>query len=337
MTPAIPPTAVADYLDLAAAGEQRRAVRLVVDLLDEGLPAVTLITDLLGAAQHEVGERWQRAVWTTADEHLVTGVSQAALEALAAAAGPGEPQGLVVVACAEGDWHAIASQMFAELLRARGVGVIYLGASTPADDVAAFLARRRPDALAVTCNLALSYPGTARLVDAGHRQGVPVLVGGRALSPERATALGADAYGRDVADAVAILRSWRDEPPTPSVEPVALEQGALELDERARDLADAAFEDLERRLPDLLAYDARQRARTHEDLVYIVRYLAAARLVGDPTVFTEFLGWLEPLLLARGVPARALTAGLESLAPLLRDSDEDAYRLVAAGPSEQGS
>ncbi|MFP4634217.1 MAG: B12-binding domain-containing protein [Nitriliruptoraceae bacterium] len=326
---------VEHYLELAIAGDRRRAVRRVLDLVDEGMPPAVLITDLLGAAQHEVGERWQRAQWTTADEHLVTGVSQAALEALATStATPVEPQGQVVVACAEGDWHALASQMFAELLRARGAGVDYLGASTPADDVAAFLARRRPDALAVTCNLALSYLGTARLVDAAHRQGVAVLVGGRALTPARAAVLGADAYGSDVAEALEILRAWREAPPTVSGEPVGLDQGALELDQRSGDLADVAFVDLERRFPELQAYDKRQRARTREDLVYIVRYLAAARLVDDPAVYTEFLGWLEPLLAARGVPESALTAGLESLAHLVRDSDEDAYRLVAAGMSK---
>ncbi len=333
MTASVPTATVARYLEFALAGDQRPAVQLVLDQLDEGVPVEQLIGDLLRAAQSEAGERWHRGEWSTADEHLVTGVSQASLEALVATAPAVATEGLVVVACAEDDWHSLASQLFAELLRSSGQGVVYLGASTPAEDVDRFIERRRPDALTITCSLALAYVGTARLSDAAHRHGVPVLAGGRALTEGRAAALGADAWAPDAAAGAAILRHWRRSPPVVGRGHVALDQAALELDARAVEVADEAFGDLEQRFPQMRDYDARQRRRTHEDLVYIVRFLAAALLVDDDEVFRTFRSWLERLLVARGVPAAALTAGLDSLAPLLRDVDERAYRLatVAAG------
>jgi methanogenic corrinoid protein MtbC1 len=328
MSPSIPADATASYLDLAIAGDQRRAIGLVLDLLDEGVPLASIITDLLGAAQAETGERWQRGEWSAADEHLVSGVSQAALEALATTAPAVEPEGTVVVACAEGDWHSLPARMFAELLRGAGVGVAFLGASTPAADVAGFIARHRPDALAVTCNMPLSYVGTARLTDAAHRHGVPVVAGGRALTARRASRLGADAWAADVPGVVEVLRAWRRRPPSVSRVPVALNQAARALEERARPLADRAFGELEVTYPAIADYDNRQRARTREDLVYIVQFIAAARLVDDPEVFTTFIRWLEELLRQRGVPPGALAAGLASLAPLLRDIDREAYRLA---------
>ncbi|MEX1178005.1 MAG: cobalamin-dependent protein [Nitriliruptor sp.] len=323
--------AVLEYLDLASAGRRHDAVRLVLDALDDGVPASVVVTDLVGAAQREVGERWLRAEWSTADEHLVTSVSQAALEAVSHAKGAASEVGpTVVVACAESDWHGLPAQMFAELLRDQGLRTFHLGASTPADDVATFVGRRRPDAVAVTCNLALSYLGVARLVDAAHRSGTPAIVGGRAMTAARARVLGADGWAADAEEAASIVRGWvRSAPPVPD-EATALDAGALALDEAAVSFADVAFDDLERRFPPLVTYDLRQRMRTREDLAYIVRYLAAARLVGDPEVFTDFCGWLTDLLEARGVPPRALAAGIESLLPHLRGIDEGAADLAIA-------
>ncbi|TVP71310.1 MAG: hypothetical protein EA340_04835 [Nitriliruptor sp.] len=332
----LPPRASDSFLDLALAGERAQATRLTLDLFAEGFPLPVLITDLLGAVQREVGARWHRAEIGVADEHLVTGVSQATLGALAATVPHRPGRGTVVLACAEGDWHSLPAQLFAEALRAEGQGVLYLGASSPSEDVSRLLERRRPDALLVTCNLALSYPGVAGLADAAHRHGVPVLAGGRALNPVRAVALGADAWAADVTSAVNLLRSWRRFPPEVDPSPVELVAAAPALDARAPELGGIAYEALAERFPPMADYDRRQRARTYEDLVYIVRFLAAARLVDDEEVFTTFATWLEELLVARGVPAAALIAGLEVLAPSVRDIDERSGALALSAVERIG-
>ena len=63
--------------------------------------------------------------------------------------------------------------------------------------------------------------------------------------------------------------------------------------------------------------DERQMARTREDLVFIVQFLAAAMLAADQAIFTEFLSWLQTLLDWRGVPPQALITGLEALRPVV--------------------
>ena len=67
-----------------------------------------------------MGERWLADRWTVAEEHLASGVSQKALDAVAHTIEPPAVTGLVVVTCTEGDWHSLPAQMFAELLRAQG-------------------------------------------------------------------------------------------------------------------------------------------------------------------------------------------------------------------------
>lgn len=279
----------------------------------------------------EIGARWYRTEVISAEEHLVTGVSQAALEALSFHAYPHPTAGTVVVACAEGDWHSLPAQMFVVSLKAEGQGVLFLGASTPAKDVAHLLERRRADALAVSCNLDLSFFGVARLTDAAHLLNVPVLAGERCLNQARAIKLGADAWEADASSAADLLRRWRQSPPKIEAEPVELSLVAVELEARAEEFGSRAFDQLTQRFSAMATYDQRQRARTYEDLVSIVRFLAAARLVDDDEVFFEFSRWLEKLLVARGVPATALTAGLEVLMPLVDGVEARSGALIRAG------
>ncbi len=305
---------------------------MALDLLDQGLPSDAVIVDLLGAAQREVGERWLRDEWTVADEHLASGVTQKALDAVANSVEAPVPHGFVIVACAEGDWHSLPAQMFAEQLRANGFDVAFLGASTPVDRVAKMIARHRPDALAVSCNLPLYFSGLTRLADAAHGQGFPVLAGGRALGldPRRALRLGADGWGATVTDAVTVLDGWQDRPPELSAASTMLESAAMHLDASSASLAATAFDRLVAEFPRMTSDNDEQLARTREDLAFIVQFVAAARLVDDPDVLTEFLAWLRTLLGNRGVPPLALDAGLRVLAPLIGDLDTPAGEMTLA-------
>ncbi|MDZ7679829.1 MAG: cobalamin-dependent protein [Acidimicrobiales bacterium] len=328
-----PAQRVDEFLDLAVEGSSKAAIDLVLRLLDDLVPSGTIISELLVPVQREVGARWQRDELSVADEHLATGVTESALHALVGVDAVPAKTGLVVLACAEGDWHALASRMFAEQLRSRGVVVAFLGASTPADQIATFVRRHRPEALAVSCTSALFYTGVPPLADAAHAAGIPVLVGGRALSgqPDRSRRLGADAEPDDADAAITILDDWREHPPVVRVDPTPLPADALELDRRAGELGEVAFGELARRFSPMATYDDRQIARTREDLAYIVRYVAAAHLVDDPAVFTSFLDWLLEVLAPRGVPRGAVAASLDVLQPLVGEVSRAGGHLITIG------
>ena len=320
------------FLERAISSEGPAAVRIALDLLDGGASTEEVVVDLLAAAQRESGDRWLRDEWTVADEHIVSGVTQRSLDAIANSVAPPAHSGSVVVACAEGDWHSLPAQMCAEVIRAHGFAVSFLGASTPSDHVARLLRRDHPDAVLVTCNLPLFFGGVTRIADAAHRCGTPVIAGGRALlaGSQRALLLGADAWAPDIAGALVKLGEWVADPPSPSAEPTDLNGVALQLDLDSSDLAAAAFASMMASYSGMGRLTADQQDRTREDLVFIVRFVAAARLVDDPTVLTEFLDWLGSLLEARGVPSTALIAGLEALVPLVAGADAGAGELTHA-------
>src|SRR5690606_32152125 len=114
--------------------------------------------------------------------------------------------------------------------------------------------------------------GAARLADVGHQAGLPVLIGGAGITPnpQRALELGADAPATSAEDADAVLRELVGIPVVRP--PTALRWTAFNLEAEADDLAHAAFRDLEDAFPAMKGYDERQRERTLEDLVYIVRH-----------------------------------------------------------------
>ena len=323
------------YLRDAVVGDRRAAVRLTLDLLDQRVSREQVVVGLLAAAQQEVGQLWYCNELTPADEHLASAVTAAALDTLMGETSqPGA--GLTVVACAEGDFHSLAAQMFGELLREYGRGVSVLGASTPADAVAEYLVRSGADSLAISCSVPIFFPGTVRLIDAAHRQGIPVIAGGRAFGsdPDRAERLGADAWALTAADAAAILLGWQSEPPSVRREPTPVDPVALRLTAQADVLGGAALDGLAARFPPMADYDERRLARTREDLVFIVQFLAAALLAADQAVFGDFLSWQQNLLLQRGVPPQALIAGLEALRPVIEAVDAGAALLLDLGRQE---
>jgi len=302
------------FLDFAYSGDRRGAASMAVGLLDDGATIEDLIGEVFVPAQREVGERWHQNRTTVADEHLATSVVQSALEA-AAAASPASPAGSAsaVVACAEGDWHSLPARMMTEILEAAGVPTNFLGASTPTEHVAGFLVDHRPTALVVTCSVPLFYEGAVRLIERAHSIGIPVMVGGRAVTNYGlARLLGADADPSTPEDALALLDRWAKTPPA-SLQPTGLNTDCGLQDPDVEGASLSAFEILAERLPVMAAYDDAQKARTSEDLAYILRFARAAVLVKEPKVFTDFMDWQRLLLSARSVPLSALDSGITAL------------------------
>jgi hypothetical protein len=102
----------------------------------------------------------------------------------------------------------------------------------------------------------------------------------------------------------------------------------MQLELNAAHIAAGAFRALMAAYPPMADYGVQQLARTQEDLAFIARFAAAARLVDDPAILEDMLDWLRTLLASRSVPASAVTAGLEALAPLIDVIDPRAGQLV---------
>lgn len=323
-----PPAAPADvtgayptYLECLETADEYDAVEVALGLLEGGVPAERVLLDLVAPAQAEVGERWARNEWSVAQEHAATHISERVVAAVSAYAGARPVRGHIVVACMDGEWHALPPRLVAEVLRLRGWQVTFLGASVPAAHLVAYLQRQDAHAVALACALPMRLPYAHRMIEACRRSDVPVVVGGRGFGPDGrwARRLGV-AWAPDApaaADLVADERTLR-RVPAADLAHLADDEYAGLLRRRA-ELIDDALADLRERVPGVAGYSPVQLDSTVSDLGYIVDFLAAAVYVDDGSLFTEFVDWLTLILTSRGVPAAVLGHTLEHFAQTLRD------------------
>jgi methanogenic corrinoid protein MtbC1 len=318
-------------LELIRARRRDDAVELVRSAAREAGLAVTV--KLLAEVQQKVGDLWQHNEWTVADEHAATAITDLALAAacLEAQRRRHAPEGTVVVGCAEEEWHVMPAQMFAEQLTAAGWDVVFLGASTPAEHLQRFVATEPPAAVAVSCTVPVHLHGARRAISASHAAGVPVLAGGAAFgtSPDRAAAIGADAWASTVDDAVATLSRWAGNTP-PLAAPLVDDAPALAAAAERPLIVERAMNALAARFPPLADYTDWQLARTREDLDYILRFVEASLLTGDDSIITSFASWLTSVLTARGLPHGIVPLGTDALHECLPEGRNEAARLLTA-------
>jgi methanogenic corrinoid protein MtbC1 len=319
--PRITAAEVERFVGHLAVRDRRSAVRQALGWLDAGASVQDLVQDLLAPAQAEVGRRWETNQWSVADEHAATAITDAVLAALAWRIGAAEDQGHVVVTCAEGEWHSLPARMVAEMLRAHGWLVTFLGASTPAEHLRRFVDEVGAVGVVVSCSVPIFLGGALRSVQAVQSAGVPVLVGGRAFGPDdlRARRLGADGWAPDADGAAQLLGDWRGKQPAVGKRPAGTRDAEpLELEAARAELLEAAMSELFLRFPPLAGYSEGQLARTREDLGYILQFLEAALLTDDPRLFLdEFLPWLTGVLTSRGLHSGVVAVGLEALGAVL--------------------
>ncbi|MEV7013974.1 cobalamin B12-binding domain-containing protein [Streptosporangium sp. NPDC051022] len=322
------------YLERIGQADEFGAVDMVLGLLEDGVSAENLLLGLIAPAQRRVGELWAANRWSVAREHGATAVSERAVAAIAARARPEPVLGRITVACTDGEYHALPTRLLAEVLRLRGWQVDFLGASVPGPHLITHLHQTGPDAVALGCALATRLPRAHATLTACQAVGVPVLAGGAGFGEDGRFAglLGADGWA-PTADVAADRLAGGGLPPFPAA-PGTLahlsDEEYTHLTRRRGDLLGAAMTALARAYPPMASYTVPQLDSTAEDLGYILDFLAAALYVDDAELFTAFIAWSTGVLLARGVPAGALKAGLRVFHGELRDFPRARHLLVLA-------
>ena len=264
------------------------AYGLVSELMDEGVPFETVLFDYLSPVQREVGTRWQQADYRIADEHAASTTTETVLALLAGSFDTDQTAPHVVVACAQGDTHSLPARMIAAYLTYLGWRVTFLGATLPANDLGAFLADEKPQALVLSCSLTANLRGARESIRAAHDAGVPVVAGGRAFgaNDERATAIGADGWLGDPRRLDDLLRTWDANPAV--TEANVFDSGDLELLQEFRYATVAAAVDA---LPPSETALAAGLVREDVDLLWDT--LSTSVLVADPAIVAEFIAWRD--------------------------------------------
>jgi diguanylate cyclase (GGDEF)-like protein/PAS domain S-box-containing protein len=146
------------------AGDPHAAASVVDDALGSGLSPVEIQSRVIAPAMWRIGELWELAQLTVAEEHLATAVSHHVLARLypAMLAHAQRRSDTVLVAAVHGEQHVLGLRMVADVFEGAGYDVRFLGADVPESSLAAWVSEHHPAIVALGATMPLNAATLAR-------------------------------------------------------------------------------------------------------------------------------------------------------------------------------
>lgn len=192
-------------------GEVDAATAEAKQLVESGHTIADLFQQAIVPCMADIGERFSNFELFLPDmmraAEVVKSVHKALAEKLQAETGSAESAGKIVLGTVTGDVHDIGKNIVRTMLEVNGFEVVDLGVDVPAQE---FIKRAREagaDIIALSSLMTTSIPymeDVIKLVQESEqdRGRFKLLVGGGPVTLEYSREIGADAYGRDAAEAV---------------------------------------------------------------------------------------------------------------------------------------
>lgn len=221
--------------------------------------------------------------------------------------------------------------------------MVWLGGPVPGRHLVRWLATHDVDAVVFTCSRVPSLLGAARSLATAQLAGLPVVVGGAAITPARAHGLGAAGGSAAGSAAVGVVHGALAAPPHHDVAAEHGRRSRLAACEAAAGPPERVAEALGSALGQVggdghhrLGASLRQWA---EDVVATV---GASCFLDDPSVVAELVVWLLATMHARGMPepaARRLRSRhvWPSSSPSSRSRDRRAHGSQTRCRSDEGN
>ena len=205
-----------DVLKRALIGADRDlALAATSRLLETGADPTMILEEGMAVAMFDLGEMWKRG-----EVFLPEVVASAAIfkmcnemvePALLAQKDPdAESNALVLMCTVKGDLHDLGKNMVGAMLRTSGFDVHDMGKDVNADRIMEAITQMQPRILGMSALLTTTVPYQEtvikKLVAAGMRDKVKIMVGGAPVTPEWADKIGADGYANNAPEAVEIAR-----------------------------------------------------------------------------------------------------------------------------------
>jgi len=193
----------------------------VSELTEQALTSGTSVHDIISKGLTEgmtiVGQKFEAEEYFIPDMLASAEAVGAAMEILdphLAKSGI-KPKGKIIVATVKGDLHDIGKNIVSILLRGAGYIVKDLGNDVEPQTIVDAVREEEPEFLGLSALLTstMLYMGDTvkALTESGLRDKVKIIVGGAPVSEEFAGSIGADGYGADGFQAVAIVESLSSE------------------------------------------------------------------------------------------------------------------------------
>ena len=193
---------------------QPAVIELVEEALAKNLKVKQIITEGLTSGMDTVGQKFEAGEYFIPDMLASAEAVGAAMEMLEPylARNGIKPKGKILIATVKGDLHDIGKNIVSILLRGAGYTVKDLGNDIDPQAIIDAVKEENPDFLGLSALLTstmVHMEGTIKaLADNGLRDKVKIIIGGAPVSEKFAQRIGADGYGADGFQAVAVIESF---------------------------------------------------------------------------------------------------------------------------------
>ena len=198
--------------DAIVDGKPGDALAAVNSELAAGADPIALIAETMIPAMDEVGQLYSEEEYFVPELMLSGKAMQAAmgpLRPLLSASGA-KPAGVAIAGAVKGDLHDIGKNLVISMLEGAGFKVVDLGVDVKPEKFVAAIREHNPQLVCLTALLTVTMTAMKTTIvaieQAGLRDLVKILVGGAPVNERFAKEIGADGYGENATDAVALAR-----------------------------------------------------------------------------------------------------------------------------------
>jgi len=188
------------------------AERLAREILDSGGDARETIDSVIKPTADEIGEKFEQEEFFLPQLMLAGAALEQAMTALleAVPSGEGPSKRSVLIGTVKGDIHTIGKNVVAMMLRTGGFEVHDLGVDVNTETFIREALARNVDIIAMSSLLTTTLPYQRDMIEElrsrGLRDRFKVLVGGGPATQAWADEIGADGFGKDAAEGLAVVR-----------------------------------------------------------------------------------------------------------------------------------
>lgn len=182
--------------------------------LEKGFGAEEVLNSLIDGL-NEVGRRYERKEYFLAELIAAGELMKAATQIIKSHITVKEIQSRrtrMVIGTVEGDIHDIGKNLVIMIVSTLGLDVIDLGVDVPAERFVEAVKWHKPEILGMSALLTTTMPQMKKVIEllkkTGLRKTVKIIIGGRPITQEFATEIGADAYAEDPFKAREIINGW---------------------------------------------------------------------------------------------------------------------------------
>lgn len=143
-----------EYMEILLEKNTRKALALIKQFTDQGIPATTVYVEILAESMRRVGELWHTAKISVDTEHYCTSVTQMAMAQMYPMIfSDTRKDRTLLCACPGTELHEIGARMVADVFENDGWDGIFLGAAVPEEYLMKAIRENKPDLVALSVTM----------------------------------------------------------------------------------------------------------------------------------------------------------------------------------------